>query len=205
MAVSTSAERGREVRRRLITAAAELIPEVGWSAVSTRMLAERAGVAAGLVHYHFTSVQALLAEASMEVMGRAVEELGPILDGATTAEQLVDLLLESLDHYSGHDPTSLLFAETFLAATRDDPLHVSLGQIVEQFRQLLAEHLARAGVRTPDGTAAVLAAAVDGLVLHRALDPSLRAASVAPVLRRLLQTSRGQERVRRTKRATTES
>jgi AcrR family transcriptional regulator len=181
----------------LVAAAAELIPEVGWSAVSTRMLAERAGVAAGLVHYHFPSVQALLADASIEVMRAAVEGLGPVLDGASTATQLADLLLESLDHYSGNDPTSLLFAETYLAATRDDQLHVSLGQIVEEFRQLLAGRLARAGVEDPDETAAVLAAAVDGLVLHRALTPGLTGSSVAPVLRRLLLGPHEQQEVTR--------
>lgn len=52
----TAADRGREVRRKLLTAAVELIPERGWNAVSTRLLAERAGVAAGLVHYHFPSL-----------------------------------------------------------------------------------------------------------------------------------------------------
>ena len=177
MAVSPSAERGREVRRRLVAAAAELIPEVGWSAVSTRMLAERAGVATGLVHYHFASVQALLADAAVGVMRGAVEELRAILDGASTAVQMLDSMLESLDHYSGQDPTSLLFAETFLAATRDEQLRASLGHIVDEFRQLLAERLAQAGVQSPDETAAVLAAAVDGLILHRALSPGLTAAS----------------------------
>lgn len=204
-AESTSVERGREVRRRLVAAAAELIPEVGWSAVSTRMLAERAGVAAGVVHYHFTSVQALLADAAVGVMRGAVEDLGAILDGASTAVQMVELMLESLDHYSGHDPTSLLFAETFLAATRDEQLRASLGQIVEEFRQLLAGRLAQAGVQAPDETAAVLAAAVDGLVLHRALSPGLTASSVAPVLRRLLLTSPEQKATRRPKRARAES
>jgi len=189
MAVSTSAERGREVRRKLVGAAAELIPEVGWSAVSTRMLAERAGLAAGLVHYHFPSLQALLADAATGAMRVAVEELGPILDGASTAAEMIDLMLESLDHYSGKDPTSLLFAETFLAATRDEQLMALLSQIVEEFRQLLAARLAGLGVESPGETAAVLAAAVDGLVLHRALSPGLTASSIAPVLRRLLPPS----------------
>ncbi|MFD1052553.1 helix-turn-helix domain-containing protein, partial [Kibdelosporangium lantanae] len=35
---------GEEVRQRLLAAAVQLIPERGWSAVSTRVLAERAGV-----------------------------------------------------------------------------------------------------------------------------------------------------------------
>src|SRR5215218_10063879 len=64
----TAADRGREVRRRLVQAARELVPERGWAAVSTRTVAERAGVAPGLVHYHFASLQALLAEAAVGAM-----------------------------------------------------------------------------------------------------------------------------------------
>jgi AcrR family transcriptional regulator len=169
------------------------------------MLAERAGLAAGLVHYHFPSVQALLTDAAVGVMRGAVEDLGAVLDGASSAVQMVELLLESLDHYSGHDPTSLLFTETFLAATRDEQLRASLGQIVAEFRQHLAGRLAQAGVQAPDETAAVLAAAVDGLVLHRALTPGLTTSSVAPVLRRLLLTSPEQKAIRRSKRARAES
>ena len=59
---SPAAVRGQEVRQRLLAAAAELIPERGWSAVSTRILADRAGVTPSVVHYHFPSVQAVLTE-----------------------------------------------------------------------------------------------------------------------------------------------
>ena len=119
----------------------------------------------------------------------AVDELGAILDGASTAEQIVESMLESLDHYSGDDPTSLLFAETFLAATRDDRLRVAVGRIVEELRQLHPGQLAPAVVAAPEETSAVLAAAVDGLVLHRALSPGLTASSAAVILRRLLLPS----------------
>jgi AcrR family transcriptional regulator len=186
MAASTSAERGREVRQRLLTAAATLIADVGWSAVSTRMIAERAGVAPGVVHYHFASVQALLAEAALSVMRGSVDDLGTVLDEALTPLQIMELMLGALDQYSGQDTRSILFVEAFLAATRDEELRGSLAQIVEEFRQLLAERLARAGLEAPDATAVVLAAAVDGLVLRRALNPGLTASSVMPVVRRLL-------------------
>lgn len=42
MPARTAADRGREVRLRLLNAAAGLIAELGWNAVSTRNLAERA-------------------------------------------------------------------------------------------------------------------------------------------------------------------
>jgi AcrR family transcriptional regulator len=42
-----------DVKEALLQAAAELIAEVGWGRVSSRMVAERAGVNNALVHYHF--------------------------------------------------------------------------------------------------------------------------------------------------------
>lgn len=62
------AEHGLQVRERLLSTAIELVPERGWSAVSTRILAERAGVSPSVVHYHFSSMPALLGEAVVTAM-----------------------------------------------------------------------------------------------------------------------------------------
>ncbi|MFB9902365.1 TetR/AcrR family transcriptional regulator [Allokutzneria oryzae] len=182
----TSADRGREVRRRLADSAAELIAELGWSGVSTRVLAERAGVTPGLVHYHFPSLQVLLAEAAVGAIQRLADGLGGLLERARTPEDAVDVLLGALSEYSGTDPLSLLITETFLATTRDDDLRTAVSTVITGFRRTLATWLADRGAPTPEATAAVLAAAVDGLMLHRALLPEPTAEVVAPVLRRLV-------------------
>lgn len=182
----TAAERGREVRTRLLGAAAELIAERGWAAVSTRMLAERAGVAAGLVHYHFASLQALLTEAALGVLREAAGALAPLLDRAETPADAVALLMAALDDYTGTDPVSTVFAETYLAATRDPGLRDAVAGVVADFRDRLASWLRTRGVAAPRDTAAVLAAAVDGVLLHRALDPGMTAATVTPILDRIL-------------------
>lgn len=182
----TAAERGREVRQKLLAAAAELIPELGWNAVSTRVLAERAGVAPGLVHYHFSSLQALLGESAVGVMRRVMSTAGPVLDSAETVEAGMDMILGSLDAYTGSDSTSLLFIEAYLAATRDENLRGELTTLVADFRRDLARWLGEQGRDRPEETATVLAAAIDGVLLHRALNPELTSAAVAPVLRKLL-------------------
>lgn len=191
MTAPTAAARGREVRQRLVRATAELIAERGWTAVSTRMAAERAGVAAGLVHYHFASLQALRAEAVISTMRGLLDGLGPLLERAETPDDALDLLLGSLDRYTGHDQTSLLLTEAYLAATRDENLRQAIGAIVADLRRQLAEWLGRRGVDAPEQTAAVLAAAMDGLILHRALNSDLTAAAAAPVLRRILAPAGG--------------
>lgn len=190
----TAAARGREVRQRLVRAAAELIAERGWTGVSTRVLAERAGVASGLVHYHFASLQALLVEAAISVMRDVVDGVGPLLARARTPEDAIDLMLGSLDRYTGRDPTSLLVIETYLAATRDEDLSKAVADVVAHFRRRLTEWLAERDVASPEETAAVLAAAIDGVLLHRALDPGLTAGMVAPVLRRILAPTVGGRR-----------
>jgi AcrR family transcriptional regulator len=185
----TAAARGREVRRRLVQAARELVPERGWAAVSTRVVAERAGVAPGLVHYHFSSLQALLTEAAIGAMREAVDGTAALLNQAETPDELVDLLVAGVDRYTGTDPTSLLATEAYLAATRDAQLHRELAEVLEGFRSRIAVWLQEHGVAEPEGTAAVLAAAVDGVLLHRALTPQ-PAGAVAPVLHRIV-TDRG--------------
>jgi AcrR family transcriptional regulator len=187
----TAVSRGREVRRRLVEAARELVPERGWSAVSTRMVAERAGVAPGLVHYHFASLQALLAEAAVGALRDMVGGVMAQLQQAHTPGELVDLLTAEVDRYTGTDPASLLAVETYLAATRNSELREQLTAVLDEFRHRLAGRLREHGVADPDSTAAVLAAVIDGVLLHRALTP-MPAGAVAPVLRRLVEE--GQQR-----------
>ncbi|GAB3430928.1 TetR/AcrR family transcriptional regulator [Actinophytocola sediminis] len=181
----TAAERGRDVRRRLVSAAAELIAERGWAAVSTRMVAERAGVAAGLVHYHFSSVAALLTEAAVGVMRETADALGPLLAQAGTPADAVRLLAGWLDGYTGSDPTSVVFMETYLAATRDRQLRDAIADITVEFRDQLGAWLGEHGVPAPSATAAVLGSAIDGLVIQRALDHTLTAEAITLVLTRL--------------------
>jgi AcrR family transcriptional regulator len=186
MPIRTAADRGREVRLRLLSAAAELIAELGWTAVSTRILAERAGVTPGLVHYHFPSLQALLRDAALGMISDLLSGIESIFDDGRSLDRGVEMMLGSLDAYSGGDRTSVLFTETYLAAIRDETLRIELIALVDEFRRKLARWLSEHGVKTPADTAAVLAAAIDGVMLYRVLDPQLTSSSVAPVLRRLV-------------------
>jgi AcrR family transcriptional regulator len=186
MPIRTAADRGREVRLRLLSAAAELIAELGWTAVSTRILAERAGVTPGLVHYHFPSLQALLRDAALGMISDLLSGIESIFDDGRSPDRGVEMMLGSLDAYSGGDRTSVLFTETYLAAIRDETLRIELIALVDEFRRKLARWLSEHGAKTPADTAAVLAAAIDGVMLHRVLDPQLTSSSIAPVLRRLV-------------------
>jgi AcrR family transcriptional regulator len=174
---------GEEVRQRLLAAAVQLIPERGWSAVSTRVLAERAGVTPSVVHYHYPSMRALLNDAVLAAMRQVLAAMESFLDNASSPAEAVDGMLASVEQYNGADPMSLLFVEAYLAATRDEQLRDGINQVADGLRERLGQWLAGHGVAEPAATAAVLVASVDGLLLHRGLGVEVDARSV---IRRLV-------------------
>ncbi|MBX6169598.1 MAG: TetR family transcriptional regulator [Thermobispora bispora] len=189
-----SADRGRTTRQRLLGAAAALIAEAGWGGVSTRMVAERAGVAPGVVHYHFASLPDLLIAASTGVARAMVEELTRRLTEQPDPETGVEWLLGELSRYTGTDPASLLLVEMYLAAARLPELRDLLHEMIADCRARIASWLRDRGhAGDAEATAAVLLAAVDGLVLHRGLDPGLDLAALAGPLRAMVRTHRHEE------------
>ncbi|MER7367190.1 TetR/AcrR family transcriptional regulator [Nonomuraea wenchangensis] len=183
----TSLERGRATRERLLRAAVTLIGEAGWNGVTTRLVAERAGVAPGVVHYHFGSVTELLTAASLGFVHELIGQIGEELTRLPDPEAGLDWLMGAVAVYAGDDPASLLVAETYLASTRIPELRDRLAELVLAFRRTLARWLAGHGVEDADAVAALLAAAIDGLVLHHRLDPELDVAALAGPVRRLLR------------------
>ncbi|MGP3910133.1 TetR/AcrR family transcriptional regulator [Nonomuraea sp. 10N515B] len=181
---SPSAARGQETRQRLLDAAVALVPELGWGGVTTRLVAERAGVAPGVVHYHFASVTELLIAAGTGFSGGLLDQMSGELTARAEIGEGVDWLLGELARYSGVDPASLLVVEMFLASTRLPGLRERLGEQIAAFRSRVASWLAERGYQgDAEIAAALLAAAVDGIMLHRALDPDLDIAALAGPLR----------------------
>ena len=185
----TSAQRGAQTRNALMVAAVAVVAERGWEAVTTRMVAERAGLASGLVHYHFSSVNDLLIDATLAA---ARQEAARLLEGmgGESASQGVERLIEAVASYDVDDPTGnptiLVFSEMLLAATRYERLRAGLAEILGEYRAALRDWLDRqGGAIDPDATAALMFAALDGLVLHRVIDPRLRGLRIEPALRRL--------------------
>jgi AcrR family transcriptional regulator len=180
--LSTARTRGRATRERLLEATVQLIVEGGWGSVTTRKVAQRAGVQFGVVHYHFSSVSDLLVEASVQFSRTVIAAPLAALAAAPDVPSGLERLLAALD---SDDRTTLLLAEAFLAANRDERLRAQLIGVLRDFRAAIAAWLDGHGTSDPDVTAAVLAAALDGLALHRALDPSLRVVTLTEPLIRL--------------------
>lgn len=184
----TSSARGRAVRSRLLGSAAELIAEIGWNAVTTRRLAAHAGIRSGLVHYHFDSLQDLLRQAAMGRISRILEETGSQLEEGADVAGATETLLSLVDVLDGTDSTSLLVIEAYLAATRDPQLKEQLNEELARLRRTLTAALDRAGNPAPGATALLVLAALDGLVLHKGLDPELPSDEALALVRGIILT-----------------
>lgn len=173
-------------RERLIAATAELIPELGWGGVTTRQVAERAGVRPGVVHYHVTSIDELRRLAAVrgveEFFGEPAERaLAGSRPGSDVAE-----LLAALSPDNPQDPHLLLLYESLVASARDEELRTAIAETIGGFRERVAAWLTGQGVTDPAAVAVTLTAAIDGYLLQRALDPTLDPAPLVTGLRLVL-------------------
>jgi AcrR family transcriptional regulator len=179
-------------REKLMAAAAELIAEVGWGRVTTRAVAERAGLPHGAVSYHFRGKQELLTEAAMYAFAQAV----PADEFAALAgvEDLIGLIAAEIGGQGATSPalTRLMF-EAMREAERDPGLRERMGAMLARYRELMVQAVRaeqeRGAVFTgapADAIATLLGAVGDGLLLHALLDPGLDVQPALDALRALL-------------------
>lgn len=170
---------GRATRERILEATVALMAEIGIDRVRTRAVAERASVNPALVHYHFGSMSALVLEAAEYAL---IHELGPSIDafasGSTVQDGIVAILAWIEDE--GRTPGSTILAEAMVKSTRDPAFRDWSTHASRRFRELILERLQLAldageMDRSLDlePTAVLLAAALDGLLFHRLVDPTL--------------------------------
>jgi AcrR family transcriptional regulator len=172
--------------------------EIGIDRVRTRTIAARAGVNPALVHYHFRSVPALVMEAAEDALLR---ELGPSIEvfqsGGTIGES-VRAILEWIESDGERSPGSTILAEAMVKATRSSSFRRWTTRASRRFRAAIRTRLEaarKAGELAPDldldAAALLLAAALDGLLFHRLVDPKLAVLQAAAPLEALLRGRSG--------------
>ena len=181
-------------REKLTRAAAELIAELGWGRVTTRAVAERAGVPHGAVSYHFRGKQELLIESCLAAFAQAVpfEEYA----AQATLGDLVDLIGSEIDHGLHRDVVlGRLMFEAIREAERDEVLRERMGTLITEYRTVLVtvvraeqERGAIPATISAEGVATLVTAVGDGLFLHALLDPDLDVTEALAALRVLLAT-----------------
>ncbi|MFE7118599.1 TetR/AcrR family transcriptional regulator [Streptomyces sp. NPDC057654] len=174
-------------REKIIEAAAALIPEVGWGGVTSRRVAERAGVNSGVIHYHVGSIGELRRIAAVsKIRGFFLGRIGDAL-AQEDPPAAVELMLRGLCTGDSHDPELLLLYESLVAASRDDQLRAEIAASLTQLRQWLHDWLTEHGVARPLPAAVTITAAVDGFLLQRMLDPDLDPAPLIEGLTALVE------------------
>ncbi|MEV8102374.1 TetR family transcriptional regulator [Streptomyces sp. NPDC088135] len=170
---STSPSRGTDTREKIIEAAASLIPELGWGGVSSRRVAERAGVNTGVIHYHVGSIGELRRIAAVrKIRTFFLDRVDEALSQPDPAVA-VETMLRALSANDPRDPELLLLYESLVAASRDDELRAEIAALLTELRQRLCDWFGARGVARPLTVAVTLTAAIDGYLLQRSLDPSV--------------------------------
>ena len=170
---------------RLLDATEAVIADEGWSAATTRRVADRAGVAQGLVHYHAGSIDNLRREATIRAIRRFFDQ--PMAAFAPTPAGVLAWVTELVSPGPGGASASRelrLLHESLPAAGRDEALRVEIATLLDVYRGRIASTLESAGVApaAASALAATITASVDGAVLQRSLDPGFNVTPIAEVL-----------------------
>lgn len=181
-------------RIRLLEAAVAVMAEGGWAAVTSRVVADRAQANNALVHYYFGSVDALRRAAVMHAVEKELE--GPveaILRAGDALAGVADAVRELVARGPGTAGQRVM-VEAMLHGIRDAELRAETERQIRMFRDLLAARLAEnqaAGTlradADPRGLAVVIAALLDGLLMHVLIDPETEAGDAAAGLLALLR------------------
>ena len=119
-------QRGERTRARLIEATIAVVAEVGYARASTRVIAERAGVAEGTIYRHFPDKTALFFAAALEPNSAMLEWVAglPARAGTRTVEEnLVQALVRLAELEERVFPLELAIqADPELAALRRSAL-----------------------------------------------------------------------------------
>ncbi len=179
-AVDQTPERNDTTRKKILDAATLLIAELGWTAVTTRRIAERAGVNNALIHYYFGTKNDLLLEAASTMFTE--EFAGPMtrLFTAPTFSESIRAYVDYLRAIEDHGPGVIVTVEAMLRGVRDEAVRSWIEGLLGGAREMLEQLVIAAQARgelpadlDPGGTAAVLAALLDGLLLYRFVFPDL--------------------------------
>ncbi len=154
-------------RRLVLTAAIDLLGELGYSGITIEAVAARSGVAKSTIYRHWVG--------KVELLEDAFAELKPPFEvrvGGSVRDRIIDLLEQLATHIAGSDWSSCLPA--MIEAAERDPVAQKLQRKISTGRRKLLVSLLREGVASGE--------------LPRHVDPELAADCLAGAImvRRLM-------------------
>jgi AcrR family transcriptional regulator len=147
-------ERSRATRQGLLDAAIASLGELGWSATTVAVVAERAGVSRGAAQHHFPTREALFTAAIDELMTAWIDDLRRHRDELPAGPDRIGVVVERLvEVYTG--PLFRAALELWVAAAADPQLREQIApferRIGREAHQVVVELLgvdeSRPGVR----------------------------------------------------------
>jgi AcrR family transcriptional regulator len=121
----------------LLDAAERLLVDVGHAGITTRRLAEEAGVNHGLVHYYFGSNENLLARALERFTERLIERQRELY---ASDEPFVDKWRTAMRYLVGEDQTyEKVWLELQALAWNDAELQARFARVNEEWRAVLTD------------------------------------------------------------------
>jgi AcrR family transcriptional regulator len=172
MPSSRHAEQSKQTKRRLMNATRDLVVSEGWSAASSRAIAERAGVNQALINFHFDGKADLFRATLDRCVDEIEREFGPWM-AAASLEAYIDTCVASIPKVRRNKNFQFLMA-AMLEGAHDAKIKAAVIDQLHALRDGLRIFLTGAGL--PESRvgpyAAIMAAAMDGLMIHFMLDPT---------------------------------
>jgi AcrR family transcriptional regulator len=179
-AATKERELSGEKAQRIIDAMRESVAKRGAAGSTFEHVAREAGVSRGLLHYYFGTKERLLVEVVRRDAEIRVARLDEPLEKAATVDDVIDVLLASLNDLIDNEPAFfLLLYELFSAGRRNPEIRHEVGQLFDRTRSHVAEVLEakeREGVLSlrydAEAIVAYLFAIADGFALQALSEPT---------------------------------
>ena len=160
-------------REQILEAARTALVEVGFEHITTRCIAEVAGVNIATLHYYFGTKEALLAEAVQYTLSRSTERIRAAIDTAPTTATALDRAFQTIWEMVRERPGVLRF-DLVVRGMRDAQAHGQVTTIYDALhdlmRELLERHIANGQALAPGSSVPILThflvSAVDGVILQ---------------------------------------
>jgi AcrR family transcriptional regulator len=127
---------GSAVWTGLLDAAESILRDEGYAALTSRGVADRAGVKRELVYYYFETMEHLTAEVFRRLSKRELDRLIAAADSDRPLREIWDVCVHTSD--------ARLVSEFMAAANRSDSLRAEVVDYIEQARRIQVEAVARA-------------------------------------------------------------
>lgn len=174
-----------EKAQRIVEAMRASVGKRGAASSTFDVVAREAGVSRGLLHYYFGSKERLMVEVVRRDCDARVAALEENLATATSADEFVAFLVQTLEAFLSDEPGQSLLYEMLSASRRSEEIRAELAELYRRWRAQLADALRdkqREGVVSldaePEAVAALLFALGDGMGLQVISDPEWDSAPV---------------------------